>query len=402
MSRPATRPAPLYSAIRPSPIYASPSAYTQSAPNLRRYAIKTQKVPEDVDSLCTTISFVNPEERERYLSEPVSFLQFVQEKESVYHSPVRSRYGSLASPLMERIPYVQPVSSSIENSVVHSAYQTTTPPLSPVIADAHPAGRGYDYLRPPFIEYTREERTAKDLETEHAYIQFLTHTAPALSMFPFKRTVKAIIRDPDGQHFEVHRRPYELLEPGMRVVCFGDMVGEWFTTGEMRQQAGYVMWKWVNHETRYCTIVRVAIRFVRPLTWVERAKEHAKKDINSSEITGRGKDLPSCRLAEQDHGERTGAHFRIRVPTCKTSDQRPNPRRHQRELFLCVTTARLAGNVAIKKSVATKWEKDPESVVRESAMEENNRPVIEQGMTMQNGWSTFGNVLSLTVGSNKG
>ncbi|KAJ6447504.1 hypothetical protein C8R47DRAFT_1231403 [Mycena vitilis] len=256
MSRPATRPAPLYSAIRPSPIYASPSAYTQSAPNLRRYTIKTQKVPEDVDSLCTTISFVNPEERERYLSEPVSFLQFVQEKESVYHSPVPAASKTVSSTLPTK----------------------PLPHLSlPVIADAHPAGRGYDYLRPPFIEYTREERTAKDLETEHAYIQFLTHTAPALSMFPFKRTVKAIIRDPDGQHFEVHRRPYELLEPGMRVVCFGDMVGEWFTTGEMRQQAGYVMWKWVNHETRYCTIVRVAIRFVRPLTWMERAKEHAKK-----------------------------------------------------------------------------------------------------------------------------
>ncbi|KAJ7685261.1 hypothetical protein DFH06DRAFT_36539 [Mycena polygramma] len=61
-------------------------------------------------------------------------------------------------------------------------------------------------------------------------------------------------------------------------------------------------------------------------------------------------------------------------------------------LFFEIGAARLAGNVAIKKSVATKWEKDPESVVRESAMEENNRPVIEQGTTMQNGWSTFGNM----------
>ncbi|KAJ7603392.1 hypothetical protein DFH06DRAFT_1151917 [Mycena polygramma] len=262
-----SRPAPLYSMIRPSPVYVSSPAYTQSTPNLRRYTIKTQKVPE---SIRTTTTFVNSE-HERYLSEPVSFIQFVQEKETGYHSPVRTRYGSLVSSKVERIPYVQPISSSVENSVIHSTYQST-PPLSPAIADAHPEGRGYNYLRPPFTDITRDERTAKDLETEHAYIQFQEHTASAFSPFPFTRTVKAILRDLDGQYFEVYRRPYELLGPGMWVVCFGDMVGEWLATGEMHQQEGYVMWKWVNHDTRYCTIVRVANRFIRPLTLMERAK----------------------------------------------------------------------------------------------------------------------------------
>ncbi|KAJ7645045.1 hypothetical protein DFH06DRAFT_1136517 [Mycena polygramma] len=260
-----SRPAPLYSKIRPSPIYASSPACTQSTPNLRRHRIKTQQIPEDVDSICTATTFVNSE-RERFLSEPVSFIQFACEKESVYHSPVRSRYGSLASPvgIVGCIPYSQTISGSIENSVGHTTYQST-PPLSPVIADAHPEGRGYNYLRPPLTAtMTRDERTTKDLETEYAYIQYQEHAATIFSPFPFTQNVKVIIRDSDGDHFEVYRRPYELLAPGMRVVCFGDM-------------DGHVMWKWVNHDTRYNTIVRVPNRFVRPPTWTERVKRTFKK-----------------------------------------------------------------------------------------------------------------------------
>ncbi|KAJ6504222.1 hypothetical protein C8R47DRAFT_1210298 [Mycena vitilis] len=272
-----SRTTPLYSMIRPPSVYASSPAYTQSAPNLRRYTIRTQQIPMDIDAIRTATTFIN--ERERYLSEPVSFIQFACEKESVYHSPVRARYGSLASPAstLERIPYSQPVSSSIENSAGHATNQST-PPLSPVIPDTHPEGRGYTYLRPPLTPtMDRDERTTKDLETEYAYLQYQEHATTIFSPFPFTQNVKAIIRDNAGDHFEVHRRPYTLLAPGMRVACFGDMVGVWFATGEMRQQDGYVMWKWVNHDTRYSTIVRVPSRFVRSPTWAERAKRTFKK-----------------------------------------------------------------------------------------------------------------------------
>ncbi|KAJ7665238.1 hypothetical protein DFH06DRAFT_1127574 [Mycena polygramma] len=273
-----SRSVPLYTMIRPPLVYVSSSAYTQSAPDLQPRRVKTQGIPEDVDFINTATTLVNTQ-HEQFLSEPVSFLQFFHEKESLYHSPVRPRHRSLVSPVgtMECVPCPQPISSSIKNNDVRSTYQST-PPLSPAIADAHPDGHGYNYLRPPLItRLTLEERNAKDLETEHAYVGFEEDPTSVFHPYPFTRSVKAIIRDVNDEYFGVYRQPYELLEPGMRVVCFGDMVGVWFTTRDVQKHDGYVMWKWVNHDTRYCTVVHVPNRFVRPPTWMERVKRTIKK-----------------------------------------------------------------------------------------------------------------------------
>ncbi|KAJ6507232.1 hypothetical protein C8R47DRAFT_1066113 [Mycena vitilis] len=255
----------------------SSPACTQSTPNLPRRIVRTKQIPENTDFIDTATTLVDTG-HEQFLSEPVSFLQFFHEKESLYHSgPIRRRHTSLASQATMGCVYPQAISSRIKNKDLSSTYQST-PPLSPAIADAHPDGHGYDRLSPPLVtSLTLEERNTKDLETEHVYAGFEEDPNSVFHPYPFTGSVKAIIRDVDDEHFGVYRRPYELLEPGMRVICFGDMVGVWFTTQDMEKHDGYVMWKWVNHDIRYYTTVHVPNRFVRPPTWMEGAKRTVKK-----------------------------------------------------------------------------------------------------------------------------
>ncbi|KAJ6501438.1 hypothetical protein C8R47DRAFT_1067782 [Mycena vitilis] len=266
-------PSPLYARIRPSPLNGS-RAHTQSTPNLRRGFILTEEVPEDASfSGRAATTFLNIE-NDLYLSEPLSFHQATSEK----YLPARLRHVSLTSPTstIECVPYTQSISSSIENSVVHTTHQST-PPLSPTIAEIHPDGHGYNYLRPPLTDLTPKERNTKDIESENAYIRFQEDLTSVSYPYPFTRSEKAIIRVVNNEYFGVYRRPYELLEAGMRVVCFGDMVGVWFITQEMRKEDGCVRWKWINHDTRYCTVVQVPDRFVRPLTWMQHAKRNVEK-----------------------------------------------------------------------------------------------------------------------------
>ncbi|KAJ7604372.1 hypothetical protein DFH06DRAFT_1151240 [Mycena polygramma] len=268
-----SRPAPLYARIR-----------TTSSPDLGRrkkskYSIKTQHVPESVDSLTPSLTLADHAARERYLSEPVSFHTFISEQNLETHTPTTSHYSSIASsnsPL-EIIPYSQPLSIEIESSVVESSLMPATP-MSPIVFQSSPSDE-YIYLRPAFVDITPKERQARDTDAEIERIRFREDPATITHTHPFTSTETAILRTANDQYFEIYRRPFHLLEPGMRIICFGDMVGEWFTTTEMVKQKryGYTSWKWINHEARLATIVRVDSTFIRPPTLTERVKAVAKK-----------------------------------------------------------------------------------------------------------------------------
>ncbi|KAJ6511296.1 hypothetical protein C8R47DRAFT_1207647 [Mycena vitilis] len=265
------RPAPIYTRIR-----------TTSAPNLARrkkYSIKTQQVPESVDSLTPSLTFADHIARERYLSEPVTFRAFISEQNLEYHTPDTSHPQSTVSsdhPL-EIITYSQPFSIETESSVVGSSLAPATP-ISPIVFPS-PSSDEYVYLRPAFNNITPEEREARDADAETERARFWEDPATIKHTHPFTSTETALLRTANNQYFEVYRQPLSLLDPGMRIICFGDMVGEWFTTTEMVKQKryGYTSWKWVNHEARLITIVRIDSSFIRPPTLAERIKAVAKK-----------------------------------------------------------------------------------------------------------------------------
>lgn len=63
----------------------------------------------------------------------------------------------------------------------------------------------------------------------------------------------------------------------MRVVCHGDVVGEWFLTYEMHRLSEYTVWKWLNPQARLFIILRVKNEYIRPPSAAERVKGLAKK-----------------------------------------------------------------------------------------------------------------------------
>ncbi|KAJ6469659.1 hypothetical protein C8R47DRAFT_1222982 [Mycena vitilis] len=262
---------PLYARIR-----------TASAPNLahrKKYNIRTQQVPESVDSLIHSLTFADHIARERYLSEPVTFRAFISEQDLEYHTPDTSRYNSTVSsnnPL-EIISYSQPLSIETESSIEESSLTPATP-ISPIVFPS-PSSDEYIYLRPAFNNITPTEREARDADAETECARFWEDPTTITHTHPFTGTVTAVLRTADDQYFEVYKQPFSLLEPGMRIICFGDMVGAWFTTTEMvkHKRYGFTSWKWVNHEARLVTIVRVNSAFLRPPTFAERIRAVAKK-----------------------------------------------------------------------------------------------------------------------------
>ncbi|KAJ6470129.1 hypothetical protein C8R47DRAFT_1077865 [Mycena vitilis] len=274
---------------RPSPIYSRIRA--ASSPNLGRhqfkYKIITQRVPEDTDSLppAPSPTIVDDVDQENYLSEAVTFRTFISEQSLTFHPSAISFFDTLASStdVVERVSYRQPLSIETEGSVHEDARQPTMP-ISPTmtmtpIVFQHPPSDEYAYLRPAFAEITAQERQTRDTDAEVECIRFRENPADIVHTHPFTNTATTVIRTTNEAYFEVYRCHHHLLEPGMRIVCFGDMVGIWFTTAEMRKhkQYGYTSWKWVNHEAKLVTIVRVDTKYIRPPTWTERVKSLAKR-----------------------------------------------------------------------------------------------------------------------------
>ncbi|KAJ6479995.1 hypothetical protein C8R47DRAFT_1074456 [Mycena vitilis] len=267
------RPTPLYTRIRAAP------AYAQSMPDLRgRYRILTQQVPEGINSLPTTsATSLDPAEREAYLDEQVSLLAFISQQNFPYHAPPGSRFSSSMSSTneVEQIAYSQPVSSATASSIVDPAHHPSTP-TTPIVFQYH-LGNDYEFLRPAFTALSKKEREDRDLDAELAYIRFREDPNTVSHTHHFTSSTTAVIRTVNEEHFEVYLGPARTLAAGMRIVCHGDIVGEWFITSEMNRRPEYTVWKWLNHEARLYTVIRVPNKYVRPPCSSERVKRMANK-----------------------------------------------------------------------------------------------------------------------------
>ncbi|KAJ6449911.1 hypothetical protein C8R47DRAFT_1084602 [Mycena vitilis] len=137
----------------------------------------------------------------------------------------------------------------------------------------------YMYHRPQAMTYSEEERHIRDTEAETWRNLYRDDPEAACHTHSFTSSQTAVIRVGDHGYFEVHNGPLHTLEPGMHIVCFGDMVGDWFSTSRMKRHkhTGYTSWEWVNHKAEICTIVQVPNQYVRPWTIAERMKKFIRR-----------------------------------------------------------------------------------------------------------------------------
>ncbi|KAJ6447691.1 hypothetical protein C8R47DRAFT_1229192 [Mycena vitilis] len=264
--------------------------HTRSTPNLGpssvreplTYRLKTQQVPEDSDSSPWLFRSTHTTDRET----------------GAFGYPLLStamHYGSFASLPSPNV--------EIELSGANPTHRALCPiTFEPTLENV------YMYHRPQAMTYSEEERHIRDTEAETWRNLYRDDPEAACHTHSFTSSQTAVIRVGDHGYFEVHNGPLHTLEPGMHIVCFGDMVGDWFSTSRMKRHkhTGYTSWEWVNHKAEICTIVQVPNQYsvVLPsgligglLRWVNKILSRLKPVSETRASPIRGKIIPEASVS---------------------------------------------------------------------------------------------------------
>ncbi|KAJ6472173.1 hypothetical protein C8R47DRAFT_1146775 [Mycena vitilis] len=259
---------------RPALLYSRNRA--TSSPNLRR---PRKPRPEDGDSITSTSTLIRDDEP--FLSEPVTLHTFLSERDIHQGPSTESHQSSLGSStdILEQIPFSHPRSSEMECSIAESAHWPTTPTTP--LGFLRPEGDGYLHHRPAVEDVSDEVRKFRDTAARMEHIRFRDDPATVSHTDPSKRPRSAVLATAGKTDFELSVCPSDRpLEPGMPVRCFGALTGEWFTTDEMTKESqhGYTLWRWVSHEDRLYSTVRVdSGRMWQPTTRLKKVAREIRK-----------------------------------------------------------------------------------------------------------------------------
>ncbi|KAJ7658626.1 hypothetical protein DFH06DRAFT_1130915 [Mycena polygramma] len=218
-----------------------------------------QQVPEDLDSFARY-----PIDRKYIPSERASLRRFLREGNFRSSASISSHHPSFSSTsnAVEGVPCRQPHSVDVESS---GANPTPRPPipLGPAVFQS-PTYRGYQYYCPQPGTHTSKERQDRYEEAENERCRYRDAPATVSHTRHLPRSDSVVLRAVHTAHFEVYGGPHAVLETGTPIMCFGDMAGEWVTTGNMKRHKNHTDWEWVNHNAQYYTVVRLANQYAPP------------------------------------------------------------------------------------------------------------------------------------------
>jgi hypothetical protein len=147
---------------------------------------------------------------------------------------------------------------------------------APAVKDTQFPTTPYEYLEPVFIATTTDEAIIRRTCAVNAFSARRQALLPQ-AFYPYRDVnkprfeVALIGQDVKGRTFQMESRPWMLLESGVTVECYGDLVGEWEVTKRATKgRKGKVLSLWRNKATQQETYVRVDDRILLPRTFITR------------------------------------------------------------------------------------------------------------------------------------